>query len=110
MEEAHRDPAAEEHDCRDDEERREQAHRRARRPVRDVGAVAGVVPDEPPAGGRQLQDDHRDEGQTDEDVPRHERVHAEQDGRHFDDDRSKQEHSHCSRQPLVSVGVHVVPT
>ncbi len=110
MEEAHRDPAAEENDRRHDEERREQAHRRPRRPVGHVGAVARVVAEEPPAGRRQLQDDHRDQGEADEDVPRHECVHAEQDGCYLDDDRREQKHSHRRGQTLVSVGVHRRPT
>jgi hypothetical protein len=110
VEEPHRDSAAEQNHRRHDEERRQQAHRELRRTVRHVGAAARVVADEPPAGRRQLQDDHRDQSEPDEDVPRHERVHPEQDGGDLDDDRGEQEHSHGGGEALVSVGVHLVPT
>jgi hypothetical protein len=106
---AHRDTAAEQNDGRHDEERREHTHGRLRRPVRHVGAAARVVPDEPPAGGRELQQDDGDESEPDEDVPRHERVHSEQNGRDLDRDRSEQKHSHRRRQALVSVRVQSPP-
>jgi hypothetical protein len=102
----HRDSAAEENDSRHDEQRREQAHHRLGRPLRHIGAAARVVPDEAPAGRRQLQDDQRDQGEPDEDVPRHERVHAEENGCDLDEDRSDQEYSNCRSQALISVGVH----
>ena len=108
VQQPHRDSAAEQNDRRHDQERREQAHRRLRRPLRHIGAAARVVPDKAPTGGRQLQDDQRDQGEPDEDVPRHERVHAEQDRCALDEHRSEQKHSHCRRQALISVGVHLV--
>jgi hypothetical protein len=106
VEEPHRDAAAEQGDRRHDEERREQAHRELRRPVFHVGRTLRVVADESPAGRGELQDDHRYQGEPDEDVPRHERVHAEQHGPDLDRDRNEHEHSHGRRQPLVSVGIH----
>ncbi len=93
VEEPHRDSAAEQNDGRHDEQRRQQTHRRLRRAVRHIGVAARVVAREAPAGADQLQDDRRDQREAYEDVPRHERVHAEQDGRHLDEDRSQQEHS-----------------
>jgi len=42
----------------------------------------------------------------DEHVQRHERVHAEQDACHLDDDRSQHEHPDRRRQALVPGGVH----
>ena len=108
MEEPHGDPAREQNHRRHDEERRQQAHRELWRSVRHIGATARVVPGEPPAGRGQLQDDHRDQREPDEDVPRHERVHPEEHGRDLDDDGSKQQHSHGCRQALVSVGVHLL--
>jgi len=89
VEQPHRDSAAEQNDGRHDEERREQAHRRLGRPVRHIGATARVVADEAPAGGRELQDDQRDQGDPDEDMPRHERVHAEQHTGDLEEDRSE---------------------
>ena len=89
VEQPHADSAAEQNDRRHDQERREQAHRRLRRPVRHIGATARVVADEAPAGGRELQDDQRDQGDPDEDMPRHERVHAEQDSGDLEEDRSE---------------------
>ena len=106
VEEPHGDPAPEQDDRRHDEERRQQAHGQLWWPVRHVGAAPGVVPHEPPARGRQLQDDHRDQSDPDEDVPRHERVHAEQHGPDLDGDGDEQEHSHRRRQALVPVGIH----
>jgi hypothetical protein len=106
VQEAHRHAAPEEHDCRCDEQRREQSHGDLRRTVFHVGPTARVVAGEPPAGGRQLQDDRRDKGEPHEDVPRHEAVDSEQDGRDLDEDRSEQKHSHRRRQTLVPVGVH----
>jgi hypothetical protein len=108
VEKPHRDSAAEENDGRHDEERREQAHRRLWRPVSHIGPTARVVPGEAPAGGRQLQNDQWDQREPDEDVPRHERVHAEQNGCDLDEDRSEQKHTDCRRQALVSVGVHLL--
>jgi hypothetical protein len=108
MEKSHGDPAPEQNHRRHDEERREQAHRRLWGPVGHVGATARVVANEAPSGGRQLQDDHRDQGEPDKDMPRHERVHPEQNGRHLHDDGSKQKHSHRCRQALVSVGIHLL--
>jgi hypothetical protein len=109
VEKPHGDPTPEQdHRC-NDEERREQAHRELRRPVRHVGATARVVADEPPAGRSQLQQDDRDQGEPDEDVPRHERVHPEQHGRDLDGDGSEQKHSHGCRQALVAVRVHLLP-
>ena len=93
MEEPHRDPAPEQNHRRHDQERREQAHRELRRSVRHVGATARVVANEAPPRGRQLQNHHRDQGEPDEDMPRHERVHPEQNSRDLDDDGSKQQHS-----------------
>jgi hypothetical protein len=107
VQETHRHSAAEEDERRHDEQRREQSHRNLRWPVRDIGPAARVVAREAPAGGRQLQSDHRDEGEPDEYVPRHEAVDAEQDGRDLDDDGSEQHDSHRRRQPRVSVRVHV---
>jgi hypothetical protein len=110
MEEPHGDPTPEQNHRRHDEERREQAHREFRGPVRHIGATARVVADEAPPCGRQLQDDRGDQGEADEDVPRHERVHAEQDGRDLDEDRSEQKHPYGRRQAPVSSGIHVWPT
>jgi hypothetical protein len=109
VQEAHGDPTAEQNNRRHDEQRRKHAHRQLRRPVCDIGAVARVVPREPPARGRELQQDDRDQGEPDEHVPRHERVHPEQDGRDLDDDGDEQEHSRRRRQALVPVGVHLLP-
>ena len=106
VQEPHRHPAPEQHHRGDDEKRREQAHRQLWRPVRHVRAAARVVPDEPPARRRELQHDRRDQGQPDEDVPRHERVHTEKDGRDLENHRSEQEHSNRRGETLVSVGVH----
>jgi hypothetical protein len=79
VQEPHRDAAAEEDDRRRHEQRREQPQRDLRRPFRDVGPTARVVAGEPQAGARQLEQDGRDQSEPDEDVQRHERVHAEQD-------------------------------
>jgi hypothetical protein len=106
VEEAHRDPAAEQHDRRHDEQWREQAHRHLGRAVRDVVTATRVVTDETPSGAEQLQDDRWDQGEPDEDVPRHERVHTEKDGRDLENHRSEQEHSNRRGETLVSVGVH----
>ncbi len=108
VEEPHGDPTPEQHDRRHDEERREQTHRQLRLSMHHIGVFVRVVPNEAPAGGRQLQDDHRDQGEPDEHVPRHERVHPEQHGRDLDDDGSKQKHSHRCRQALVPVGVQLL--
>jgi hypothetical protein len=110
MEEPHGDPTPEQNDGRHYEERGEQTHRELRGPVRDIGATACVVAGEAPSRGRQLQHDRRDQGEADEDVPRHERVHPEQNGRNLDEDRSEQKHSHRRRQAPISVGIHELPT
>jgi hypothetical protein len=106
VQEPHRDSAAEQDHGGGDEERREQAHRELRRAVRDVVAAAGVVAREPPACARQLEEDRRDQGEADEHVQRHERVHAEQDRRDLDEDGHEHEHSDRRRQALVPVRVH----
>jgi hypothetical protein len=89
VEQPHRDSTPEQNDSCHDEEWREQAHRRLGRTVRHILATARVVPDEAPARGRELQDSQGDQGDPDEDVPRHERVHAEQDGGDLEEDRSE---------------------
>jgi hypothetical protein len=108
VQQPHRDAAAEEDDRRHDEQRCQQTHRRLWRSVCDIGTTARVVAREPPAGAEQLEDNCRDQGEADEHVPRHERVHTEQDGGDLDEDRSEQKHSHRRGQALVSVGIHSV--
>lgn len=107
VEKSHGDSTSEQHHCGHDEQRREQPHRQLWRPVRHVRTSARVVAGESPARCRELQQDHRDQGEPDEDVPRHERVHSEQDRGDLDEDRHEQEHSYGRRQALVSIGVHL---
>jgi len=90
VEEAHCDAAAEEHDGREDEPWCEQPHDELRRPLLDVGSAPDVVAREAPAGAPQLQQDERDQDETDEDVQRHERMDAEKDRRQLDEDRREQ--------------------
>jgi hypothetical protein len=106
VKEPHRDSAAEQDDRRHDEQRREQTHRDLGRPVRDVEPAARVVAREAPSRAYQLQEDRRDQGEPDEHVPRHERMHAEHDGRDLDEDREEQKHSDYRGQARVSVGIH----
>jgi hypothetical protein len=105
VEEPHRDAAPEQHDRGCDEERRQDPHHGVRRTVGHVVVAAGVVANEPPAGARQLQQQRRDQRESDEDVPRHEGVDAENDRDQLDRNRSEEEEAdHCG-QPLVAVGV-----
>jgi hypothetical protein len=106
VEDPHGDSAPEQDHGRNDEQRREQAHRRLRRALRDIRAAACVVARETPPGAAQLQRDRRDQGETDEHVHRHEGVHAEQDGHDLDGDGSEQEQPHRRRQALVSGGIN----
>jgi hypothetical protein len=101
VEEPHRNSAAEEHDCRHDEQRREQTHGRLWRPLVHIGTATGVVAREPPADAHQLQDDRRNQGKTYEDVYRHERMHPEQDGGDFDEHGREQQQPDSRRQALV---------
>jgi hypothetical protein len=110
VQEPHRDSAPEQDAGRNDEERRKQPHRELRRAMLHIRAASRVVADEAPAGACQLQQDDRNQGDSEEDVPRHERVHPEQDSRDLDEDRSQQEHSHGGGQTLVSVRIHPAPT
>ena len=98
-------PLAKERYGRCHEERCEQAHRDLRGTVLHVGTVAGVVARESPTGARQLQQHGRDQGDTDEHVERHERVHAEQDRRQLDENRNEQEQPDRRGEPLVPDGI-----
>jgi hypothetical protein len=106
VEEPHGDAAAEENDGRCDEQWCKQSHRYLRRAKGAVGAAARVIARESPPGARQLQQHRRDQGETDEHVQRHERVHAEQDGRDLDEDRHDHEQPDGRRQAFVAGGVH----
>jgi len=90
VQESHRDAAAEQDDCRCDEQRREQAHRDLRRPLDHVRTATQVVARESPTGTPQLQEHRRDQGKPDEHVQRHEGVHAEQDRCQLNEDRNQQ--------------------
>jgi hypothetical protein len=104
--EPHGDPTPEQDHRRHDEGRREQAHRQLWRPLRHVRATPLVVANEAPPGGRQLQDDRRDQGEPDEHVPRHEGVHPEQNGRDLHEDRGDEQQPHGPGQARVPVRIH----
>jgi hypothetical protein len=70
VEEPHCDSTPEQDHGRSDEQRCEQAHRRLRRSLRHIRVAVRVVAHETPPGAAQLQDDHRDQGETDEHVHR----------------------------------------
>jgi hypothetical protein len=106
VEESHGDAAGEENDGSRDEHWCKQSHRYLRRAKGAVGAAARVIAHESPPGARQLQEHRRDQGETDEHVHRHERVHAQQDGCDLDDDRDEQEHPGRRSQALIADGVH----
>jgi hypothetical protein len=106
VQEPHRDAAAEEDHRRRHEQRREQAHRDLRRAFRDVRAAARVVAGEPPGGARELQQNRRDQREADEDVQRHERVHAEQDGSDLDEHRHDHEQADRGGQARIPGRVH----
>ena len=106
VEESHRHPAAEEDDRGRHKQGREQPHRRLRRALLHIGAAARVIAREPPPRARELEEHRRDQGKTDEHVPRHERVHAEQDRRDHDEHGSEQKQPYRTREALVSCGIH----
>src|SRR5579862_1287836 len=78
-------------------------------PCATYASATGVVAEKAPAGTAQFQQNRWDQGDADEDVQRHERVHAEQNRRQLDRDGNEQQHPDRSGQSLVAVRVRPHP-